>query len=69
MLNRTWRIVLLVIVLIGMIWPSLIGSATWWVSLAAAVILLIGEVSYDNSHCEMPMERKSSRASKRRRRR
>ena len=43
MLNRTWKIILLLIVLVLMIWPDLIGASGNWIALIAVIILLIGE--------------------------
>jgi Mg2+/Co2+ transporter CorB len=62
MLNRTWRIVLLLIVLILMIWPDLIGTSGSWIALLAVIILLIGEFLCKS--CGAPMPAKSSRPAK-----
>ena len=43
MLSRTWRTILLLIVLVLLIWPTLIGEASSWVALLAVVVLLIAE--------------------------
>ena len=46
MLNRVWRIVLIVIALATVIWSDLLGLSTWWVSIIAVSLLLIDEILY-----------------------
>jgi len=70
MLNRTWRIVLLLIVLVLMVWPDLIGVSGSWIALIAVIILLIGEFACGK--CETSMAKATPagrRSSKKRRRR
>ena len=50
MLNRAWRIILLIVALIAMIWPYLLGASTWWIALVAVAILLISEVLNSGAH-------------------
>ncbi|MDP4039059.1 MAG: hypothetical protein Q8P57_00550 [Candidatus Pacearchaeota archaeon] len=45
MLNRTWRIVLLIVTLIAILWPSILGNSTMWIALIAVVLLLLGEIT------------------------
>ena len=59
MLNRVWRIVLLLIVLVLMIWPGLIGVSGSWIALIAVIVLLIGE--WTCKSCSAPMPVKSSK--------
>jgi len=41
-MNRTWRLILLIVALIFMIWPDLFPYANW-VAIIAVILLLIGE--------------------------
>lgn len=66
MFNRTWRIVLLVAALVTIIWPSLLGQSTGWVSLVAIALLLISELSCHS--CEAPMRSSTKKTAKKRKR-
>ncbi len=47
MLNKTWRIVLLIVALLLALWPSLLGEASQWVAAIALVVLLVAEFNCD----------------------
>lgn len=47
MLNRTWRIILMVIALIYTIWPVLFTGIRW-IALIAVVLLLLGEFAHSS---------------------
>ena len=66
MFNRTWRIVLLVAALVTMIWPTLLGSSTGWISLIAVALLLISELSCNS--CEVPSKSPAKKKAKKRKR-
>lgn len=66
MLNRVWRIVLLVIALITLIWGDLLGASTWWISVIAVAILLIAEVLSSNTRAGTHMPAAHSARKKRR---
>jgi hypothetical protein len=69
MLNRTWRIILLLIVLVLLIWPNLIGVSGSWIALVAAIILLIGEFTCGDkcsTSVSVPVKKRSSRKRRRR---
>ena len=67
MLSKTWRIVLLVVALVAMIWPDLIGASTWWVALIAVTALLINEITSETKRMVPQMHGVSGkRRSKRR---
>ena len=71
MLSKSWKIVLLVVALAAMIWPDLIGTATWWVSLIAVTVLLIEEILCSGHVCGETMMQNNSKlrkSSKKRRR-
>jgi len=45
MLNRTWKIILLIVALLLAIWPGLLGaSASQWIAAIVLVVLLIAEI-------------------------
>ena len=62
MLSRTWRITLLIIAGIFVMWPNLLFlSAINWITLIAVVILLIGELTCKSCGTKSaPMVKKSS---------
>jgi hypothetical protein len=63
MLGKTWRVVLLVVILVAAVWPNLLGSSTSWIGLIAIVLLLISELTCKNT-CEAPMKNSSIRRSR-----
>ncbi|MCH7567972.1 MAG: hypothetical protein IIA87_00990 [Nanoarchaeota archaeon] len=64
MLNRTWKIVLLVIALVFVIWPGLLfNTATNWIALIAIVILLLGEFTCKS--CGPSMSTTSAKSARR----
>ncbi len=67
MLNRVWRIVLIVIALITIIWPDLLGTSTWWISLVAMVLLLLHEILHEPHHTIMSAPARSGHSARRRR--
>ena len=66
MLNRTWRIILMVIALIYTVWPDLFIGIRW-IALIAVVILLIGELTCKSCGTgkSVPVVKKSSRKRRR----
>ena len=70
MLNRTWKIILLLIVLVLMIWPDLIGASGSWIALIAVIVLLIGEFACGKCGTSearaAPVRRRSSKKRRRR---
>lgn len=78
MFNRVWRIILLIIALIFVIWPTLLFAGFNWIGLIAIVILLIGEFWGRNCNCgksmamntkKMPARKAARRTARRKRRR
>jgi len=67
MLNRTWKIVLLIIALIYPIWPDLLGGSIRWIALIAIIILLIGEFVCKSCGPMMPDKPAAKPARKRKR--
>ena len=61
MLNRTWRIILIVIALIYTIWPDLFTGIRW-IALIAVILLLLGEFAHSrgNSVATVKPVRRSS---------
>ena len=43
MLGRAWKLILLILTLILVVWPDLLGVYTNWIVIIALVILLLGE--------------------------
>jgi hypothetical protein len=64
LLTKTWRIVLLVVILVGVLFSDLIGPSTWWVVLVAIVVLLIAEINCDS--CDMSSKIVHKRTSRKR---
>ena len=66
MLNRTWRIILLIIAGILLIWTDLIGASGQWIALIAVIILLIGEWTCKSCDTSAAPVKKSPRRRRRR---
>ena len=76
MISRTWRLVLLVVALIVVIWPTFFGELSQWVAAVAIAILLIADIgckecrtSPMSAGASRPARRSSRRRPARRRRR
>ena len=56
MLNRNWRIILLLIALVFSIWPQVWADFASWLVWLSLAVLLIGELTCDS--CAAPSKRK-----------
>lgn len=66
MLNRAWRIILLIVAGVLLLWPDLFAGARW-VALIAVIILLIGEIAYKSCCPEGKMTPVTKKMKKKRR--
>ena len=65
MISRTWRLVLLVVALIVVIWPTFFGELSQWVAAVAIAILLIADLGCKECRTSSPMSARASRPARR----